>query len=37
MEHTLSTATWFWLFVPMCTVAVLSILGFLFSLPKKDN
>jgi len=37
MEHTLSTATWFWLVVPMCTVAILSLLGFLFSLLQGDK
>jgi len=37
MEHTLSTATWFWLVVPMSTIVVLSWLGFLVSLFKGDR
>jgi hypothetical protein len=28
MEHTLSTATWFWLVVPMSVVVILSIITF---------
>ncbi len=28
MEHTLSTATWFWLVVPMTIVVILSIITF---------
>jgi hypothetical protein len=28
-QHLLSTATWFWLFVPMPLVVVLSLLNFL--------
>lgn len=37
MEPSLSIATWFWLIVPMTTVVILSLLGYLISLFSRGD
>lgn len=37
MEQSLSMATWLWLIVPMTTVVILSLLGYLISLFNWGN
>lgn len=37
MEYSLSSATWFWLVVPMTSVVILSLLGYLISLFNRGN
>lgn len=35
MEYSLTTATWFWLMVPMTSVVILSLVGLLVNIARK--